>query len=87
MIHDNDKYFRTSDFYLAAYLFARGAIITGINVDTGRAVFAFLDSMELDDWYEEFRFGKPLIDARFLICSISVLQKKKYYAFMRHGKH
>jgi hypothetical protein len=86
MTHTNDKYWRTNDFYLAAYLFARGAVITGIHVNDGRAAFAFVDSVEMDDWYDEFRFGNPLIDARILICALSVLRKKKYEAFMRsHG--
>jgi hypothetical protein len=87
MIHTNDKYWRTNDFYLATYLFAKGAVITGVHVDDDRTAFAFLSSPEMDTWYDEFRFGKPLIDARFLIWSISILQKKKYEAFMRcHGK-
>jgi hypothetical protein len=86
MTHATDKYWRTSDFYLAAYLFAKGAVITGVRADDGRAAFAFLNSPEMDEWYDEFRFGKPLIDARILIWSISILRKKKYEAFMRsHG--
>ena len=87
-MHNNtNRYWRTRDFYVAAYLFARGAVITGIFIENHRPVFSFLDSPDRGDWEDEFRFGKPMIDARVLISAILVLHRKKYDAFMRsHGE-
>jgi hypothetical protein len=82
------KYWRTREFYLAAYLFARGAIIVGIHPQNSGVVFTFLDSFDRQSWSDEFKSGKPLIDARTYACAILTLQQKGLDALLEfHGSN
>ena len=81
----NDNYFRITNFYQAAFLFAKGMEL--VNVDRisnqKRATFVFLDSPDREDLMESFNFGKEdsplvLVDARKLIVAIRALKEKLY---------
>ena len=81
----NDNYFRITNFYQAAFLFAKGMEL--VNVDRisnqKRATFVFLDSPDREDLMESFNFGKEdgslvLVDARKLIAAIRALKEKLY---------
>ena len=81
-----NKYWKTRDLYLAAYLFARGAIIVGIQANESKIVFTFLDSLNRQNWMDEFRSGRPLIDARIYVCAIRTLKHKAIDVLMEdHG--
>jgi len=87
MNKSHDRYWRTSDLFLAAYLFGRGAIIAGVQARDHRAVFAFIDSMERQNWHDEFRSGIPMIDARIYIFAMQILRRRRYDAVMEsHGQ-
>jgi len=80
------KYFRTHDFYLAAYLFARGAVIVGIQMQNNGIVFTFLDSLDRQNWFDEYKRGKPFVDARIYACAIGILHEKEFDALLEfHG--
>ena len=81
------RYWKTGDLYLAAYLFARSGIIVGIQADESKVVFTFLDSLKRQNLMDEFRSGKPLIDARIYTCAIRTLKHKAIDALMEdHGE-
>jgi hypothetical protein len=80
-----DRYFRTKNFYLASFLYAKGAVLTNIDriTDPKRAEFVFAESPSIFVWLEVFNFGKEnnpeaLIDGRKLIQAIKELKDKLY---------
>jgi len=88
MIHTPDKYWRTKNLYLAAFLFGRGAIIVGLELINGRTSYGFIDSLERQTWHDEFRSGTPMIDVRIYIRALQILQEKRYEAMMQqHGEN
>lgn len=81
----DDRYFRTSSFYLAAFLFCNGLDLVNIDktANPKRASFVFRDSPEREFLVENFKFGKEnlnpvMVDARKLIVSIKALKEKLY---------
>lgn len=80
----NDNYFRITNFYQAAFLFAKGMELVNIDriSNQKRATFVFLDSPDREDLMESFNFGKEdglvLVDARKLIAAIRALKEKLY---------
>ena len=82
---NENKYFKTSNFYLAAFLFAKGLELVNIDrvSDSKRKYFVFIDSpeRELSSWI--FDFGKEddpkvMADARKMIAAIKTLKEKLY---------
>ena len=79
-----DIYFRTQNFYLAAFLFAKRLEIVGINpIDGKRCEFVFLDTPQRETLVDAFTFGKEnndltLVDARMLITAIKNLKDKLF---------
>jgi Domain of unknown function (DUF5659) len=81
------QYSKTRDLHLAAYLFARGATIVGVQADERKAVFTFLSSLDLKNWIDEFRSGKAPIDACVFVLSIKTLKHKALDVLMEcHGR-
>jgi len=81
----NKKYFKTTSFYLASFLFAKGLELVDIDklTDLKRAHFVFIDSPERELWLENFNFGKEnapeaMIDARKFVMAIKMLKDKLY---------
>ncbi len=78
-------YFHLQDFYLAAFLFAKGMELVSVNKITNpkRATFVFLDSPDREDLVQGFSFGKEddptaMVDARKFIAAIRGLKEKLY---------
>lgn len=85
MNKNNDKYFQTSSFYLAAFLFAKGLELVNVDkiTDSKRAHFVLADSPLRELWVERFNFGKEddpevLVDARKLVQATKTLKEKLY---------
>lgn len=84
MHKDTDKYFRTANFYLAAFLFAKGLELVNIDkADPKRCVFVFADTPERGALVELFNFAKEdcaevMVDARKLIYATKTLKDKIY---------
>ncbi|MCX6734507.1 MAG: DUF5659 domain-containing protein [Candidatus Peregrinibacteria bacterium] len=81
----NDRYFRTSSFYPAAFLLAKGAELVNIDkiTDSRRASFVFCDPAQCEDWLHVFNFGKDdegdaVVDARKMVVAIKTLKEKLY---------
>lgn len=68
--------FRSSHFYLSAYLLAHGIeLIDYDREDQGRVTFSFQDSKELIRLVNEFTFGsQALVDAPTFISAIKRLK-------------
>lgn len=82
---NKDKYFKTTSFYLASFLFAKGLELVNIDrtADLKRKEFVFLDSPDRELWLESFNFGKEnnpevMIDARKFVMAIKMLKDKLY---------
>ena len=85
MKNNENKYFRTSSFYQAAFLFAKDLELVNVDrtQDPRRAYFVFIDSPEREALLEFFSFGKEncpeaAVDSRKLITSIKTLKEKLY---------
>jgi len=55
---DQNKYYKTSSFYLSAFLSAKGFILNGIEKDSFKARFVFVNSNKLQRLIGIFSFGK-----------------------------
>ncbi len=84
-MYQDDRYFRTNSFYLAAFLFAKGQIIVNIDwvTDPKRAQFVFSDSPGREELVNQFNFSKEntkpvLVDARKFVVAIKQLKDKMY---------
>ena len=79
-----DKYFRTTNFYLASFLFAKGLELVNIDkADPKRCVFVFFDTSEREMLVEVFNFApenhtEVMTDARKLIYASKRLKDKLY---------
>lgn len=81
-----DKYhFKTSGLYLAAFLYAKGAVLVDVDKhsDSRRAFFVFQGVEQCQHLVNEFNFSKEnskglLIDARKLVSCIKALKEKLY---------
>lgn len=81
----DDRYFRTNNFNTAAFLFAKGFELAGVDKTKNpkRADFIFPNSVELDIAVHEFNFAKDsspeiLINARTLFSAIKQLKNILY---------
>lgn len=82
--YTDDRYYRTSSFYLAAFLFAKNAELVNIDrSDEKRSQFVFVDNPELETMVSEFNYGRDgslgaLVDVRRLVFAIKSLKEKLY---------
>lgn len=81
----DDRYYRTNNFNTAAFLFAKGFEIAGVDKTTNpkRAEFIFPNSPELEIVAHEFNFATDLspeilINARTLFSAIKQLKNILY---------
>jgi len=80
----NNKYFRTTSFYLASFLFAKGLELVNIDrTDTKKCAFVFIDTPLRELLVGVFNFGKEddpevMVDARKMIAAIRQLKEKLY---------
>ena len=81
----DNKYFRTSSFYAAAFLYAKGLELVDVDrtADPKRAAFVFTDKKERELLLENYNFGKEdssgtLVDARKYATAIKMLKEKLY---------
>lgn len=81
---DKDKYYSTSNFNLAQFLFAKGFELVNLDwADSKRCKFVFVNSPELLDSVEIFNFAKEdhpgvMVDARKLLLANRTLKDKLY---------
>ncbi|MBI1974314.1 MAG: hypothetical protein HYS51_00420 [Candidatus Zambryskibacteria bacterium] len=81
---NRDRYWKTRDLFLAAYLFARGATIVGIEANGHEVVFTFIDSLDRQNWHDEYLLlGKPLINVRVYISALETLRQKAIDVLMQ----
>lgn len=79
-----EKYFKTTSFYLGAFLLAKGLEIIGMNkIEDNKVEFIFKDQVMANFLKEKYNFGKNnekevLVDARILVLSIKTLKEKLY---------
>jgi len=80
-----DRYFRTSNFNLASFLFAKGQELVNIDrlENQKRATFVFIESPQLEELIHEFDYAKEndeivMVDARKLIYATKQLKEKLY---------
>ncbi len=80
----DDRYYSTSNFYLACYLLARGAELVSINKDNPRrSEFVFVQNSELVEWIDLFNFGPKdspeiSLDPRTFVTAIKSLKDILY---------
>ena len=81
----DDRYFRISSFYVAAFLFAKGLELVNVDkiTDPKRAQFVFKDSPEREILVKSYNFTKEdspeaMIDARKFVMAIKMLKDKLY---------
>jgi len=81
----DDRYFRISSFYAAAFLFAKGLELVNVDkiTDPKRAQFVFRDTPERELFLESYNFSKEdspeaMIDARKFVMAIKMLKDKLY---------
>ena len=76
MKNEKRQQFNTSDFYLAAFLRARGYRL--LNIDKGnphRALFIFQDKKDRQGLVEDFLFGRAQIETSGFISAIKELKQ------------
>ena len=81
----DNRYFRISSFYVAAFLFAKGLELVNIDKITNpkRAQFVFRDIPEREILLKNYNFAKEnepgvMIDARKFVMAIKMLKDKLY---------
>ncbi|MGB9726692.1 MAG: DUF5659 domain-containing protein [Minisyncoccia bacterium] len=81
----DDRYFRISSFYVAAFLFAKGLELVNVDKITNpkRAQFVFRDSPEREILVNGYNFAKEdspeaIIDVRKFVMAIKMLKDKLY---------
>lgn len=81
----DDRYFRSQDFYLATFLFAKGLELVNVDKITNpkRATFIFIDTPEREAFVRTFNYAKEnspdvKVDARKLLAATKALKGKLY---------
>lgn len=81
----DDRYFKTSSFQLALFLFVKKMELANIDKteNSKRATFVFVDCPEREDLLQAFTYGKEndssvMVDARTLITATKTLKEKLY---------
>ncbi len=81
----NNRYYTTSNFYLASFLFSKGLELAGIDKITNpkRASFIFVDNPAREEFVDRFNFAKEndvavLIDARKFVVAQKTLKDRLY---------
>ena len=70
----DDRYYKTNDRHLAAYLFSTGASLAGVQASDSEVVFSFLASLDLYHRVNIFESGKnAFVDVRLYAQSLDKL--------------
>lgn len=84
-MNKDERYYQISNFYPAAFLFAKGLELVNIDkiTDPKRVQFVFADTHEREMLVRSFNFGKDgspevLVDARKFVSAIKFLKEKLY---------
>jgi hypothetical protein len=84
-IHNESiRYFRTTSFYPAAFLYAKGIELASIQrITSRRSEFVFVDSPKLQDLLHSYNFAlendpTALVDARQFEAAIKALKDRLY---------
>lgn len=84
-MENKNRYFRTTNFNLASFLFAKGIELANIDrLDSQkRQTFVFVDKPEIEELVHEFDYAKEdaeivMVDARKLIYATKQLKEKLY---------
>jgi len=73
------RYFRSSDFYLVAFLFAKGAVLVGIDkTNPKRAIFAFEKSAEMEQEADDYLNNRASVNPKVFMYAIKELKQKLY---------
>lgn len=81
---NEDKYFRTINFYLSTFLFCKSIELVNIDrTDPKRSEFVFINTPELEALVDAFNFAKEnspavMVDARKFVVAIKSLKDKLY---------
>ena len=84
-MNNEDRYYRTSSFNIATFLFAKGCEL--VNIDRlsheKRATFVFINSPEIEQLVYDFSFGKEdkenlMVDVRKIVYAIKQVKEKLY---------
>jgi predicted RNA-binding protein YlxR (DUF448 family) len=81
MIMTNEDFlkFETSDFYLSAFLLAKGFKLIEINKENPhRALFVFKDREDRQRLVEDFLFGRTMINPKNFAAAIKELKQLLY---------
>lgn len=81
----NERYFRTTNFNIASFLFTKGIDLANIDRldNQKRATFVFVDNPQIEELVHDFDYAKEneevvMVDARKLIYAIKQLKEKIY---------
>ena len=73
---DNENKFRTPDFYVSAFLIAKGYKLTHTEGDSsGRVFFVFTDCEDRKDLLRAFLYGKAQVECQAFINAIKSLKQ------------
>ena len=71
----DDRYYYTSNLYLAAYLAMKGLPLVNVEAASRTIVYTFRDAPEREGWVDTFKNGpQALVDARRFTMTIKDLQ-------------
>ena len=86
--HEDNRYFRTSSFNIASFLFTSGLELVNIDNTSNpkKKEFVFRDTPERESLVQNFNFAKEdssevMVDARKLVMAIKMLKDKLYQGF------
>lgn len=84
-MNKNKNLYKTTNFYIAAFLYSKGVKLIDLerDSDSQKTKFVFINSPELKIFLESFNFGDEndpnvIIDARELIAAIKSIKDKLY---------
>lgn len=84
MIDEKGRYFKTSNFYISAFLFTKGLeLVNVVKLDSRHSSFVFRDTPERENFVQSFNFAKEncsevMVDARKFVVAIKTLKDKLY---------
>ena len=74
-----NRCYRSSDFYLCCFLFAKGTVIAGIDKNNPkRVVFSFEKSPELEQWIEDYWQNRAVVNPAVFVAAIKELKQQLY---------
>jgi hypothetical protein len=81
---NEDKNIKTDSFYMAAYIFAKGAELSGIEIVDEKVTFSFVDSPTCSLWVYEFTQGpEAFVDARLYLNALKILSTRRQELIMK----